>query len=101
MISVLVFQTWIPTRIVPNHQAGNKITRQCKECKDVLAKIGQIIKMLDGVRGKNTKVRSLSKEIGDDLIDIKDLVKEYHKKVKSAITADTNINGKSKQYQPA
>lgn len=70
--------------------------------KDVLAKIGQMINMLDGVRGKNTKVRSISKEIDDDLIDLKDLVKEYQKELRSAITGDTNMNSyvSSKQYQP-
>ena len=79
--------------------------------KDVLEKIGQLKNMVDKVKGKNSKVQTISKEIDGNLIDLKDLVKTFEKELRSAITGDnhkmdscvqgaiSNGNGKEKPSQ--
>lgn len=54
--------------------------------QEVTTKIGKLVNFIDGAKGKNVKVQPLSEELGHDLIDIRDLIKNYQGELRSAIS---------------
>jgi endonuclease III-like uncharacterized protein len=61
-----------------------------KAIQEVATEIGALVKYTSDIRGKTAKIQTLTKEIVEDVDEIKDLVGNYQHKLKAAVAEIAN-----------
>ena len=61
-----------------------------KVIQEVATDIGALVKYTSDIRGKTAKIQTLTKEIVEDVDEIKDLVGNYQNKLKNAVAEIAN-----------
>ena len=61
-----------------------------KVIQEVATDIGALVKYTSDIRGKTAKIQTLTKEIVEDVDEIKDLVDNYQNKLKTAVAEIAN-----------